>query len=67
MVTTEMYASKGQPNHVSPKTAMTKGITNAGAVEVMGIEEGEAPKSHYSKASVVLMVIFSGLAIGSDG
>ncbi|KAK5111441.1 hypothetical protein LTR62_004893 [Meristemomyces frigidus] len=38
-----------------------------GAVEVMDLEEGEAPKGLYSKVSVVMMVIFSGLAIGSDG
>ncbi|THX98628.1 major facilitator superfamily transporter [Aureobasidium pullulans] len=38
-----------------------------GVVEVMDIEEGETQKSFYSKGSVVMMVIFSGLAIGSDG
>lgn len=38
-----------------------------GMVEVMDVEEGETQKNFYSKASVVMMVIFSGLAIGSDG
>lgn len=38
-----------------------------GVVEVMDLEEGEAQKTFYSKVSVVMMVIFSGLAIGSDG
>lgn len=38
-----------------------------GVVEVMDIEEGETQKGFYSKGSVVMMVIFSGLAIGSDG
>ncbi|KAH0279463.1 major facilitator superfamily transporter, partial [Aureobasidium melanogenum] len=38
-----------------------------GVVEVMDLEEGEAGKTFYSKVSVVMMVIFSGLAIGSDG
>lgn len=30
-------------------------------------EEGSARATYYSKLSVALMVIFSGLAIGSDG
>lgn len=38
-----------------------------GVVEVMDLEEGESQKTFYSKVSVVMMVIFSGLAIGSDG
>lgn len=38
-----------------------------GVVEVMDVEEGESQKTFYSKVSVVIMVIFSGLAIGSDG
>ncbi|THW78282.1 major facilitator superfamily transporter [Aureobasidium pullulans] len=38
-----------------------------GVVEVMDIGEGETQKGFYSKGSVVMMVIFSGLAIGSDG
>lgn len=38
-----------------------------GVVEVMDVEEGETQKTVYSKLSVVMMVIFSGLAIGSDG
>lgn len=38
-----------------------------GVVEVMDVEEGESQKTFYSKVSVVMMVIFSGLAIGSDG
>jgi hypothetical protein len=39
----------------------------SGLVEELDVEEGEAHKSFYSKGSVVMMVIFSGLAIGSDG
>lgn len=38
-----------------------------GVVEELQVEEGEAGKSFYSKGSVIMMVIFSGLAIGSDG
>lgn len=38
-----------------------------GYIEVTDVEEGEGQKTFYSKASVVFMVIFSGLAIGSDG
>lgn len=38
-----------------------------GVVEVMDLEEGQSQKTFYSKVSVVMMVIFSGLAIGSDG
>lgn len=36
-----------------------------GDVEIQTI--GEADKGYYSKLSVWLMVLFSGLAIGSDG
>jgi putative component of toxin-antitoxin plasmid stabilization module len=39
----------------------------AGAIEELRVEEGEAHKTFYSKGSVIMMVIFSGLAIGSDG
>lgn len=39
----------------------------AGVVEELHVEEGEAHKTFYSKGSVIMMVIFSGLAIGSDG
>ncbi|KAI4858398.1 major facilitator superfamily transporter [Aureobasidium sp. EXF-8846] len=38
-----------------------------GVVEELDVEEGEAHKTFYSKGSVIMMVIFSGLAIGSDG
>lgn len=30
-------------------------------------EAGDVEKTHYSKTSVWLMVLYSGLAIGSDG
>lgn len=30
-------------------------------------EAGDVKKTHYSKTSVWLMVLYSGLAIGSDG
>jgi hypothetical protein len=39
----------------------------SGVVEELDVEEGEAHKTFYSKGSVIMMVIFSGLAIGSDG
>jgi hypothetical protein len=39
----------------------------SGVVEELDVEEGEALKTFYSKGSVIMMVIFSGLAIGSDG
>lgn len=38
-----------------------------GAIEITDVEEGETKESSYSKTSVVFMIIFSGLAIGSDG
>lgn len=38
-----------------------------GVVEELQVEEGETHKTFYSKGSVIMMVIFSGLAIGSDG
>lgn len=34
-------------------------------VEVTSLDDG--PKAYYSKRSVWLMILFSGLAIGSDG
>ena len=37
-----------------------------GAIEIMDVEEGEQ-KSYYSKTSVIMNVVFSTLAIGSDG
>ena len=48
-----------------PKNATT---TKDSAVEVT--EDGspeDAPKSYYSKLSIWLMILYSGLAIGSDG
>jgi hypothetical protein len=39
----------------------------SGVVEELDVEDGEAHKTFYSKGSVIMMVIFSGLAIGSDG
>lgn len=38
-----------------------------GSSEVVDVEEGETNKTFYSKTSVVFMVLFSGLALGSDG
>lgn len=37
-----------------------------GEIEVMDVEDGEQ-KSYYSKTSVIMNVVFSTLAIGSDG
>lgn len=34
---------------------------------VVDVEPGNSAPTYYSKLSVTLMVIFSGLAIGSDG
>ena len=48
---------------------MTK-ETKAAAVSEDGVvtgNEGTTRATYYSKLSVVLMVVFSGLAIGSDG
>lgn len=38
-----------------------------GAVESIIVDDSEPQKSYYSKTSVWLMILFSGLAIGSDG
>lgn len=55
--------------HAVQSDLKADGLKNGalGMVEMMDIEEGETQKSFYSKGSVVMMVIFSGLAIGSDG
>lgn len=49
---------------LSPKDATKKDA----AVEVTedGLPE-DAPKTYYSKLSIWLMILYSGLAIGSDG
>lgn len=51
--------------HSNSKADVKDGYT--GVVEELQVEEGEAHKTFYSKGSVIMMVIFSGLAIGSDG
>lgn len=51
------------------QSKMTK-ETKVAAVSEDGVDAGEvgAPRTtYYSKLSVALMVVFSGLAIGSDG
>jgi hypothetical protein len=45
--------------------ATEKGKVVVSAADDIG--EGEPQKSYYSKQSVWFMVLFSGLAIGSDG
>lgn len=35
--------------------------------QAVTINDGEPEKAYYSKTSVWLMILFSGLAIGSDG
>lgn len=50
----------------SKADAASATVDNArGDVEIQAAEEPE--KTYYSKLSVWLMVLFSGLAIGSDG
>lgn len=45
-----------------------KATTEAIATQVNEDEEtAEAPKTYYNKRSVWLMILYSGLAIGSDG
>lgn len=66
MEATEIYRSDEQSDDMSPKGDESKNAAGTGAIEIMDVEEGE-PKSYYSKLSVILMVAFSGLAIGSDG
>ncbi|KAK5939462.1 hypothetical protein PMZ80_007839 [Knufia obscura] len=46
----------------------SKEVTTVGAQERTSLEDGEVKETvKYSKLSVLLMIIFSGLAIGSDG
>lgn len=58
-------ALPSSPTSADPKVAAT--VKN-GTVEVRedGLET-DAPKAYYSKLSVWLMIVYSGLAIGSDG
>ncbi|KAI5271058.1 major facilitator superfamily transporter [Aureobasidium subglaciale] len=58
--------SEQAPPQDGSKTDITKDGA-LGVVEVMDIEEGETQKGFYSKGSAIMMVVFSGLAIGSDG
>lgn len=62
-----MATSAASPDNIEideKKVASPPTIEN-GDVEIQPSEEPE--KTYYSKLSVWLMVLFSGLAIGSDG
>jgi hypothetical protein len=60
----DQIASNGQAQQLStPKDAATKDA----AVEVTEDGLPEEPKAYYSKLSIWLMILYSGLAIGSDG
>lgn len=50
---------------VTEKTNLPTPTVHDGDLEIQTTEEPE--KKYYSKLSVWLMVLFSGLAIGSDG
>lgn len=50
---------------VAETTTLPTPTINHGDLEIQTTEEPE--KKYYSKLSVWLMVLFSGLAIGSDG
>ena len=52
-------------NDIEEATSLSEKKHAKGDVEAASVEEGE--KVHYSKKSVWLMILFSGLAIGSDG
>lgn len=54
-----------QPGIETEKVSQTVGEKNDRDVEIASL--GEEEKGYYSKLSVWLMVLFSGLAIGSDG
>lgn len=53
-------------NEVSPTTGRGNEKDERVIVQV-DFEAGDVGKNHYSKTSVWLMVLYSGLAIGSDG
>lgn len=56
----EVIATPDQKKAVAPNEAP--------ATHDVEIEAGDAPeKTYFNKASVWLMILFSGLAIGSDG
>lgn len=53
---------------VSPVTRKNDEKEDAVVVEVDSeASDGDVERKHYSKLSVWLMVLYSGLAIGSDG
>jgi hypothetical protein len=64
-IATHSRAHDGDANDITaPKTAAEQKTT----IEIS--EQGQiedAPKTYYSKLSIWLMILYSGLAIGSDG
>ena len=52
---------------VSPATAPKDEKNDETTIVEIDSEAGDVEKTHYSKLSVWLMVLYSGLAIGSDG
>lgn len=59
-------ASKSAEIKFADQTDEKKSISKANDHEIASIEE-EPAKGSYSRLSVWLMILFSGLAIGSDG
>jgi hypothetical protein len=60
----DQIVSHGEAHQAStPEDATTKDS----AVEISEDGFPEEPKTYYSKLSIWLMILYSGLAIGSDG
>ncbi|KAI9041280.1 MFS general substrate transporter [Aspergillus affinis] len=62
---TSSPASDGSP--LSKENAQIQTIHDVGEQEEQEQEQAEGSSGKYSKLSVLLMIVFSGLAIGSDG
>lgn len=58
-------SADGLEIHESKIDAASTTLETCGDVEIQAVDEPE--KTYYSRLSVWLMVLFSGLAIGSDG
>lgn len=57
-------SARGAPQASTAKATTTKDAT----IEISDRDTvDDAPKTYYSKLSIWLMILYSGLAIGSDG
>ena len=66
MATTEISANDEHHDTKIGSTEEAPEKTRIAEIGVLDVEEGDAEKTYFSRASAILMIVFSGLAIGSD-